>query len=229
MLGLEILVASALIMMVFSFLYRDNIIFRVAEGAFVGASVARIIVVNLDTLRRTVWTPALKGNYFWFIPVVIGLLYVTMFSKGSYRWMYRIPISFVLGSGLGLALAGLMKVSLSDQIIATAKLSLTGVPIANILSNLIIIIATATMTFVFFFTRPSEGVLKYVMTIGRVFLMTYLGFQFAGTIMMRESVLIRELTYILKGDGIWLVPVAFLLLGIAVYYDWKKGELRWMG
>jgi len=229
MFDLEVLVASALIMMVFSFLYRDNIIFRVVEGGFVGASVARIVVVNMDTLRRTVLAPALKGNYFWFISVVIGLLYVTMFLKGSTRWMYRIPISFVLGSGLGLALAGLMKVSLSDQIIATASISLTGVPIADMLSNLIVIIATASMTFVFFFTRPSEGVLKYVMLIGRVFLMTYLGFQFAGTIMMRESVLIKELTYILTGDGIWLIPVAFALLGIAVYNDYKKGELQWMG
>ena len=227
--GLEVLVVSALIMMVWSFLYRDNIIFRATEGAFVGASVARIIVVNLDTLRRTVWIPSLKGNYFWFIPVIIGLLYTTMFLKGSNRWMYRIPISLVLGSGLGLALAGMMKVSLSDQIIATTSLSLTGIPIADILSNLIVIIGTATMTFVFFFTRPSEGILKYVMMIGRVFLMTYLGFQFAGTIMMRESVLIREVTCIVKGDGIWLVPVALVLLIITVCSDWKKGELHWMG
>lgn len=224
-----VLVASALIMMIYSFLYRENIVFRVAEGAFVGASVARIIVVNLDTLTKGVIPPTTQGNYFWFIPVILGILYIGIFLRGGYRWVYRIPVSFVLGSGLGLALAGMIKVSLVDMIHATITTPLTGVTAWEALSNLVLIIATASVTFVFFFTRPHEGTLKYVTTLGRLFLMIYLGFQFAGTIMMRESVLIRELTLILKGDGVWLVPVAFALLAIGIYYDWRNGNLKWMG
>lgn len=228
-LAIDVLITSALIIMIYSFLYKENIVFRITEGAFVGASVAWIIVINLDTLRRSVWAPTLQGKYFWLIPVVIGLLYITIFLRGPNRWLYRIPVSLVLGSGLGLALSGMIKISLADQIMATISVPLRGAALTEILSNWIIILGTATVTFVFFFTRPSEGILKYVMQIGRVFLMTYLGFQFAGTIMMRESVLIQELTIILKGDGIWLVPVAFILLAIGIYYDWRKGELRWIG
>lgn len=224
-----VIVASALIMMIYSFLYRENIIFRVAEGAFVGASVARIIVVNLDTLRKSVWVPGLQGDYLWYISVLIGILYVMMFTKGSYKWLFRIPVSFVLGSGLGLAVAGMIKVSLVDQILSTITIPLSGVPIGDMLSNWTVILATATVTFVFYFTSPREGILKYVTLIGRFFLMTYLGFQFAGAIMMRESVLISQLTIILSGEGIWLVPLAFVLLAIGIYYDWNKGQLHWMG
>lgn len=223
-----VLVASALIMMIYSFLYRENIVFRITEGAFVGASVARIIVVNLDTLRKSVWVPGLQGEIIWYISVILGILYVMMLTEGSYKWLYRIPVSFVLGSGLGLALAGMIKVSLIDQIKATITIPLVGAPIGEILSNWTIILATATVTFVFYFTSPREGILKYITIIGRLFLMTYLGYQFAGTIMMRESVLISQLTIILKGQGIWLVPLAFILLAIGIYYDWKKGQLHWM-
>jgi hypothetical protein len=224
-----VIVASALIIMIYSFLYRENIVFRIAEGAFVGASVGRVLAINFDTFRRSLWAPAIQGSYYLFIPVLLGILYIALFLKGPYRWLYRVPVSFVLGSGLGLALAGIIKVSLVDQIRAVITTPLVGVSLYQALSNLVIILATATVTFVFFFTRPHEGILKYVTLVGRLFLMIYLGYQFAGTIMMRESVLISQLNIILKGDGIWLVPIAFILLGIGVYYDWKNGKLQWMG
>ena len=123
----------------------------------------------------------------------------------------------------------MIKVSLVDQILSTITIPLSGVPIGDMLSNLTVILATATVTFVFYFTSPREGILKYVTLIGRFFLMTYLGFQFAGAIMMRESVLISQLSIILSGEGIWLIPLAFVLLAIGIYYDWNKGQLHWMG
>ena len=72
-------VAAGLTLFIFTFLYKDNPLFKIAEHLYVGISVGYTIVKSYDLMFRLVVDPiADQGQWTRLIPVVIGLL---MFAR----------------------------------------------------------------------------------------------------------------------------------------------------
>ena len=67
---------SALItLMLFSILYKENPIYRIAEHLYVGASAAHGIVTTWNnTIKPAILTMPDKGTWWEIIPMAIGLL-----------------------------------------------------------------------------------------------------------------------------------------------------------
>ena len=74
-------VATGLTLFIFSFLYKDNPLFKLAEHLYVGVSVGYTIVKTYDTvIVHLIWKP-IVDNHEWMllIPVFIGLLMLTRY------------------------------------------------------------------------------------------------------------------------------------------------------
>ena len=72
-------VATGLTLFIFSFLYKDNPLFKLAENLYVGVSVGYTIVKTYDTVVvHLVWKPIVEnGEWALLITTAIGALVLT--------------------------------------------------------------------------------------------------------------------------------------------------------
>ena len=226
------LMAAAFTLMVFSFFYKENKAYRFAEHVFIGLAVAHSTVISSKYVWDTALTPLItKGDATWFLSILVGLLYVFFFSK-KYFWIYRIPVSTVVGTGIGLGMAGLMRSQFIDQIVATIALpdpKATWISGSYYINVLLVAIGTVGTLLFFIFTMEQKGPLLYASHVGRWIMMIAFGAAFGFTVMARMSLLIGRLQFLLDyptGVAWYLIPVAVVIIAAAVLMERDKGSKK---
>ncbi len=224
--------ATGLTLFIFSFLYRDNPLFKLAEHLYVGVSVGYTIVKAYDTvIVHLIVKPIFEqGEVALLIPVAIGLLMLTRYMPRA-AWMSRYAFAFIVGLGSGLAIPRTISSFVLKQVEDTVRplLSLGGgdgltfsMNLLNPASNLnaiIILIGVSTVLFYFFFSIEHSGPGKVVARTGILFLMIAFGAAFGYTVMARMSLLIGRLTDLIEFSGAsygrptwWLLLLTIVVL-----------------
>src|SRR5690349_23322166 len=218
--------ATGLTLFIFSFLYRDNPLFKLAEHLYVGISVGYTIVKSYDTvIVHLIVKPIVEqGEIALLIPVTIGLLMLTRYVPRA-AWMSRYAFAFIVGVGSGLAIPRTISSFILKQVEDTVRplLSLAGsdgvsfsVNLLNPASNLnaiIILIGVSSVLFYFFFSIEHSGPGKAVARTGILFLMIAFGAAFGYTVMARMSLLIGRLTDLIEySDPSYGHPTWWLLI-----------------
>lgn len=219
-------VATGLTLLIFSFLYKDNPLFKLAEHLYVGVSVGYTIVKAYDTvLIHLVVKPIVEqGEISLLIPVAIGMLMLTRYVPKA-AWMSRYAFAFIVGMGAGLAIPRTISSFILKQVEDTIRplLSLAGsdgvtfsMDLLNPASNLnaiIILLGVSSVLFYFFFSIEHTGVGKAVARTGIIFLMISFGAAFGYTVMARMSLLIGRLTDLIEfSDASYGRPTIWLLI-----------------
>lgn len=219
-------VATGLTLLIFTFLYRDNPLFKLAEHLYVGVSVGYIIVKTYDTvIIHLVVKPILEnGEIALLIPVAIGMLMLTRYVPKA-AWMSRYAFAFIVGMGAGLAIPRTISSFILKQVEDTVRplLSLAGpdgitlsMDVLNPSSNLnaiVVLLGVSSVLFYFFFSIEHSGVGKAVARTGIIFLMISFGAAFGYTVMARMSLLIGRLTDLIEfSDASYGRPTIWLLI-----------------
>src|SRR6476660_17811 len=218
--------ATGLTLFIFSFLYKDNPLFKLAEHLYVGVSVGYTIVKTWDSvIVHLIYKPiAEHGEISLLIPVAIGLLMLTRYVPKA-AWMSRYAFAFIVGLGSGLAIPRTISSFILKQIEDTVRplLSMTGgdgltfsMNLLNPASNLnaiIILIGVSSVLFYFFFSIEHSGPGKVVARTGIIFLMIAFSAAFGYTVMARMSLLIGRLTDLIEfSDASYGHPTWWLLM-----------------
>lgn len=219
-------VATGLTLFIFSFLYKDNPLFKMAEHLYVGVSVGYTIVKAYDTvIVHLIVKPIVEqGEFALLIPVAIGLLMLTRYAPKA-AWMSRYAFAFIVGVGSGLAIPRTISSFILKQIEDTVRplISLAGsdgvtfsMNLLNPASNLnavIILIGVSSVLFYFFFSIEHSGPGKVVARTGILFLMISFGAAFGYTVMARMSLLIGRLTDLVEfANSAYGRPTLWLLI-----------------
>ncbi|WP_447603364.1 hypothetical protein [Nitrospira sp. Nam80] len=225
-------VATGLTLFIFSFLYKDNPLFKVAEHLYVGVSLGYTIVKAYDTVVMTlIVRPILdKGEWSLVIPVGIGMLMLTRYVPKA-AWLSRYAFAFIVGVGAGLAIPRTISSFILKQIEDTVRPLVTAVPgdgltfsmaLLNPASNLnaiIILFGVVSVLFYFFFSVEHTGAGKVVARAGIFFLMISFGAAFGYTVMARMSLLIGRLTDLIQfsdtsygSPTVWLLALTIITL-----------------
>ncbi len=219
-------VATGLTLFIFSFLYTDNPLFKLAEHLYVGVSVGYTIVKTYDTvIVHLIWTPIVEKNeWTLLIPVAIGLLMLTRYVPKA-AWLSRYAFAFIVGVGSGLAIPRTISSFILKQIEDTVRPLMTLVPgeglsftwnllnPASSLNTIIILVGVSSVLFYFFFSVEHTGPGKAVARTGILFLMIAFGAAFGYTVMARMSLLIGRLTDLIEfSDASYGRPTLWLLL-----------------
>ena len=219
-------VATGLTLFIFSFLYRDNPLFKFAEHLYVGVSLGYIIVKTYDSvILHLIVKPIMEnGEIALLIPVAIGMLMLTRYVP-KVAWMSRYAFAFIVGMGAGLAIPRTISSFILKQIEDTVRplLSMTGPdgltfsmnllsPASN-LNALIILLGVSSVLFYFFFSIEHRGAGRAVARTGVLFLMISFGAGFGYTVMARMSLLIGRLTDLIEfSDASYGRPTVWLAL-----------------
>ena len=219
-------VAVGLTLFIFSFLYKDNPLFKLAENLYVGVSVGYTIVKTYDTvIVHLIWKPIIE-NKEWtlLIPVAIGLLMLTRYVPKA-AWLSRYAFAFIVGVGSGLAIPRTISSFILKQIEDTVRPLMILVPgeglsftwnllnPASSVNTIIILIGVSSVLFYFFFSVEHTGAGKAVARTGILFLMIAFGAAFGYTVMARMSLLIGRLSDLIEfSDPSYGRPTVWLLL-----------------
>lgn len=191
-------IGAFLTLCIFSFLYRDNPFFRLAESLFAGISLGYYIgIVAVNTLRPNLIQPLASdfaGNWDLCIPLVLGLNLYTRFVP-RIRWLSRISLAAYIAYFVGINMVQKLQGEVVPQIGATILNPIGGrwTPI----DNLVVIVGVLTVLVYFYFSIEHRAAVGAVSRVGVWFLMLGFGAAFGYTVMGRISLLIGRMNYLL--------------------------------
>ncbi|HTM58266.1 MAG TPA: hypothetical protein VL123_07610 [Candidatus Udaeobacter sp.] len=204
-------VAALLTLCIFSFLYRDNPLYKFAEHLFVGVSAGYYIVLNFWTVIVTnLYDPlhtmfvqhqsplaAQLGDYraWLFIPGVFGVLLFTRLF-GRIGWLSRWALAVIIGAYAGLKTTGFAQGDLVAQAQASLQPLWTG-NVATSFNAILFTIGIITSLLFFFFSREHKGALGAASRLGVWFLMVSFGAGYGYTVMSRISLLIGRFQFLI--------------------------------
>ncbi|HNT52380.1 MAG TPA: hypothetical protein PKH19_03190 [Candidatus Syntrophosphaera sp.] len=186
---------------IFSFLYKDNPFYKLAEQIFVGLSagywliytIYNILVPNLFNLLITDFA----NNWILLVPMFLGIMMLLRVIPSA-QWLSRYPIALMVGTTAAIYMLLAFKSDFMSQIAATMinpfKFS-SGVDVAG---SILLIVGVLCGVYFFYFSKKQEGVFAIPSKIGIWFLMVSFGASFGYTVMARISLLIGRLDFLLR-------------------------------
>ncbi len=193
-------IGAILTLSIFSFLYKDNPLYRVAEHLLIGISVGYIIGQQYHMgFMNYIITPIFReGQLVTLIPSFIGLMYMGFFSQKT-SWLIRFPIAISLGIGAGYGIPYTFQASIFIQLRETLTVfSEPGITGFGIFSGILFLLGVFTAIVYFFFSWKHRGVVGIVAKVGIYFLMIGFGASFGLTVMGRISLLIGRFLFLFK-------------------------------
>jgi hypothetical protein len=191
------IVAAILTLAIFSYLYRDNPLYKFAEHLFVGVGAGYWLCVEFqNTLVPNLFQRLAAGDAIFLIPLALGMLLFTRFFT-RIAWLSRWSMGLMVGAFAGLAVIGFLQSELMTQIEANMLSVNTGDAATNV-NNLLLIVGLVTSLFYFFFSAEHAGNLGRVARVGIWFLMISFGASYGFTVMSRISLLIGRLQFLLQ-------------------------------
>jgi len=204
-------IAVGLTIAIFSFLYRDNPLYKFAEHLYVGVSAGYwVIYVWAFDVKPMLIDEFLRQTGFekWIlvIPAIFGVMMIMRWiSKIS--WISRWPISFTVGMAAGLGITAAVQGFIIPQIQGTLLPLVSigaspGQTFSQSLNNICIFVGVVSVILFFYFSIEHKGAVKIGSKVGIVFLMVGFGASFGYTVMARISLLIGRLSFLLNVVGI---------------------------
>lgn len=198
-----VLLSGVLILVVYSYLFKDNRAYSYAEHIYVGFVAAQALILGWQNIRDGAVRPLAKGQWVVLVPVVLGVLLYARFFK-RFGYLTRLPVAFMMGVSAGVSITGAIVAQFIAQIRATM------LPFSNV-NNVIIVLGTAS-TLAFFLFIPlgkhlgngdSAGrfsPMGIMSSMGRATMMAAFGSSYGFIVMSRLSYLVARLQFLL---GSW--------------------------
>ncbi len=183
----------------FSFLYKDNPFYKLAENIFAGLTAGYQVGLIWDTIiMQKLWDPMMKNGEWWMaVPGILGfLMFSRFFPKIS--WLSRVPLAVVFGVTSGVFLTTQLHGLVLPQMQSTmlAVWSSQGF-VASLLAIVVIVGVLSTLIY-FYFSHEHTGALGVTAKLGIWFIMVSFGAHFGYTVMGRVSLLIGRVQFLVE-------------------------------
>ena len=227
-------VAAMLTLCIFSFLFRDNPLYKLAEAIVVGVSAAYWMVIGFWTVLipnligpifpgwvQSWAMPGLsplrdEGWYWNIIPLVLGVMLLWRLApKGG--WISRWPLAFIIGTMAGLRLVGFFQADftsqISNSILPLAVMEDGSYDFWASVRNILIVLGILACLVYFFFSFEHKGAVGQVARVGIWVLMITFGAAFGYTVMGRIALLAIRFEFLFD-DWLWLIDPTGQRLGL---------------
>lgn len=218
-----ILLGGVATLAIFSFLWRENPLYRFFEHVFIGISVGWGVILGF---RNFIWPNVISPLFYldavqypdgtfakpydwsllWLLlPMGFGGLIYFVYSK-RHGWLAKLVIGFLLGLSGGAALEGFCNLGLPlvfaafvPAVVFRAEDGVAVLAWAETLSNLVFLSTLLVVMYYFFFSlRGRTQTFERVSTVGRWLMMVCFGAYFGSTVMARMALLVERLQFLLQ-------------------------------
>lgn len=200
----------------FSFLYKDNPFYKVAEHLVVGVSAGYFVILLYFTgVVPKLITPLANGRWWYIIPGLLGVLMWFRFSR-KLSWVSRYPIAFYIGIATGVAIPVEMKNRINSQLFDTLKAPAFSSGWFVGVCDILIIVGVICSLFYFFFSKEHKGAFGGLAKLGIYTLMIGFGSSFGYTVMARISLFIQRVQEVRNWVNLSLTDSAYAYVLYAV-------------
>jgi len=204
-------IAALLTLGIFSFLYKDNPVYKLCEAIFVGTSAGYwAVTLFWDNIHKILYEglfpsdPSADPKYYLWIGGILGFLMLLRLVP-KIGWISRWPLAFIVGATAGLYMMLYFVSNAMNQVESTIAIPRVGdtsvISWGEVPGALIIAIGTAAGLVYFFFSKEHRGAFGVTARVGIWFLMVTFGASFGYTVMSRMSLLIDRMDFLF---GAWL-------------------------
>ena len=213
---LRIWIAAALTLCALSFLWGDNVFFRVMQALIVGVSAGYVFVVYVwGTLVPNLFaslapelmqpvTPGLvdkEADWTKLVPLVLGIMLLCrLLPRG--KWIARWPLAFFIGLLAGVNLVNIFRADFVEQVRSTivplVVLTEGRVDWMQSLRNTGIVISVLASLTYFFFSVEHHGPVGVAARVGIGVLMITFGASFGLTVMTRITIFSGRLQFLFQ-------------------------------
>ena len=209
--GLEILqiwIIAFFTLALFSFLYKDNPFYRLAENIFAGLTTGYQVGLIWDTvIYQQLWFPfSQTGNWFTLVPGVLGILMFSRFFP-KISWISRISLAVVMGITAGIFLTSQLHGFVLPQMQSTMNSFVAADGFAETFLAALIAVGVISTLIYFYFSHEHVGVLGVTAKLGIWFIMISFGAHFGYTVMGRVSLLIGRAQFLIED---WIGTFAYI-------------------
>lgn len=216
--------AAAVTIALFSQLYKDNPVFKLAEHLFVGTMVGYTLMfvwfqvwvgTIIPAFSSGTWSPNAGpltriAEWFrtaavekWFgiwsiiIPCVLGMMIYGRLSR-KLNWVSRVPFALLIGFGVGLAIPTTISANLLKQLqpMMVDPFHDAAGAFAIQWNQIVVLLGVMSTLVYFFFSVEHTGAVRVVSRTGVWFLMIAFGASFGLTVMARLSLLIARVSFL---------------------------------
>ncbi len=181
-----------------SYAFRDNIVFKFAENTFIGIAAGHAIVMGVKNIRDYGWTHIMNGEIIYVVVFVLGIMMYARFSD-QYYWLYRYPIAFLVGNGIGISIRAAIHSDFIVQVRATASPLIASDALGTVNAIITFVgVITAMSHFIFTQERMNEGTLSWLPRIGRSLMLLAFGASFGNTVMSRFGMYQGRIIFLLR-------------------------------
>ncbi len=203
----QLWIAAALTLGVFTFLFRDNPIYKFCEHLFVGTAAGYYAALEYNTvLKPNLLKPLLTDfghNHHWLliIPSILTLmLWARLLPKGG--WISRWTLGVLVGIYAGLGVIGAVQGDFFPQIQATIaplfrSAAAPQLSVMEGINNFLILVGVISTLYYFFYSSEHKGPTLVLSRVGMYFLMVSFGAAYGYTVMGRIALLIGRLQFLL--------------------------------
>ena len=182
----------------FSFLYRDNPIYKVVEHVYAGITVGyQIGLIWNSIILQQVWAEVLAEHWWRLIPAGLGLLMLCRLSS-RLSWLSRTSLAFVMGTTAGIALIAELHGSVLPQMQDTMVPLNGGDGFGATLLSIVVVVGVLSTLVYFYFSKEHKGALGATAKVGVWFIMISFGAHFGYTVMGRVSLLIGRVQFLIE-------------------------------
>jgi hypothetical protein len=199
-------IGALLTLFIFSFLYKDNPLYKFAEHLFVGISAGYYVVLQFwSVIWPNCLQPLMHGELLLIVPAALGLFLFSRFVP-SVAWISRWSLAVIIGAFAGIKTTGHAQADLVTQVQATMMPLWGTATFMQGFNNTIFVIGLITTLVFFFFSTEQKGPIKSAARLGVWYLMVSFGAAYGFTVMARVSLLIGRFQFLLDD---WLGIATF--------------------
>lgn len=203
-------VSIFLTLAIFSFLYDDNPIYKLAENLFLGISIGiGTIEIYYGVFKPNLIDHLIELRWQSFIP--LGLLFLLMMKvTKKYGYLARLPIAFIVAAFAGVKLTGEANANLMTPIAETMpNLQASWAQYgfwswehdgAGVFSDVVLVLGLSACLLHFYFSAKPNKVMGGISKVGITILMLSFGASFGYTVMGRISLAIGRFQELLGLD-----------------------------
>lgn len=198
--------AALLTLGIFSFLYKDNPVYKATEAIFVGVSAGYwAVAYYFDAIYKKFYEGAVTSDnpdYWMWGGAILGILFLTRLIP-KIGWISRWPLAFIVGATAGLYMviyfvSNAMNQTASTLMDIVARNDAGEILLMDTFGTLVILVGVVTGLVYFFFSKEHKGAFGTAAKVGTWFLMITFGASFGYTVMSRMSLFIGRVDFLLS-------------------------------
>lgn len=214
------IVGAFLMICVFTLLYKENPLSRVAEHAMIGVAAGYVFVTNFWFIYNTGVKGVFNGNPQYILALVLGALLFANLSK-KWAWLGRYGLSLITGTGVALAISRVVLTDVLVQMVSIVEPFLTlSTPVSWINATLMLVITVSVLSYFLFTTKARSQTISPIYKFGRYAMMLSFGMQYGQTATYRINMAIGRLDALLDpAIRNYSYLMAAVILAAVIYWD----------